>query len=119
MKKLLSVLALSVVMVGCNSTTNEQEQTASVNETQKGLQQLSDAELEALAKQTNFTAAELKAAANALGFKCSVTPKTGSRIKKKVCSSEQQRLARAEARRSFVERNRSFANEAPKLPIGR
>ncbi len=105
MKRTVFYLIVAFFLTGCNSTSNTDDSTHSQSQT------LTDSELQALANKTKFTAAELKAAADKLGFRCSHKPKTGSRIKKKVCTSEQQRLVREEARREFYNKNKLKLSE--------
>ena len=112
--KTLTVFVALIALVGCTSTAEKsQTAAASVESHTNAEQKLTSKELEHLAKNTNFTPAELKAAAKKLGYKCSFFAVTGSRIKQKVCSTKQQRDVRAEAAKHYL-RNIQSPNIAPK-----
>jgi hypothetical protein len=102
-------------LAACTSTT----ETSQVSGTPAGItnkidsgEKLTDKDLNELAGKANFSAAQLKAAAKNLGYKCSFFAVTGSHIKKKVCTTQQQRDVRAEAAKAYV-RNITSANTAP------
>jgi cytochrome c556 len=104
--KILSVFIALAVLAGCGSTAqNNQESNATVNSQNptKASQKLTDAELEELAKKTDFTPEELKAAAKSLGYKCTFYAVTGSRLKHKLCSTQEQRDVLAEAARRYMQ----------------
>ena len=114
--KTIAVLLTLTAMAGCNSTAEKKQENVApaVSNIQANVdQRLTDKELDALAKNTNFTPAELKAAAKKLGYKCTFFATTGSRIKQKVCSTKQQRDVRAEAAKHYL-RNIQSPNIAPK-----
>mgnify|MGYP005993276137 CR=1 FL=1 len=103
--RIFTLLLTLAALGGCTSTDeNNQENTAATNtqNTSTGGNNLTDKELDELASKTNFTPAQLKAAAKSIGYKCSLTVTTGSRLKKKVCSTKQQRDVRAEAAKRLM-----------------
>ena len=110
--KFTAAFLLASLLFGCSSTNNENQKGTTVNAT-NGHNELefgtnvSKAEFEELAKNSEFTAEQLKAAANSLGYRCSLYKVTGSRIKKKLCSTRKQREVREEAAREILRNNRA------------
>ena len=107
----LTAVLLASLLFGCSSTNNDREQGTTVNVTndQNKLEfgtNISKTEFEELAKNSEFTAEQLQAAANSLGYRCSLYKVTGSRIKKKLCSTRKQREVREEAAREILRNNR-------------
>lgn len=103
--KTFTLLLTLAALGGCTSTAeNNQESTAAINNqsTSASGNNLTSQELDELASKTNFTPAQLKAAAKSIGYKCTFTSSTGSRLKKKICSTQQQREVRAEAAKRLM-----------------
>jgi hypothetical protein len=104
--KLLTVFLAITAIAGCNSTDQSNQESAMKAEGQNqtvATKKLTAEELDDLANNTDFTPAELKAAAKALGYKCTFYAVTGSRIKQKVCSTQEQRDVLAEAARRLMQ----------------
>ncbi|MGB2740240.1 MAG: hypothetical protein WBC60_06745 [Cognaticolwellia sp.] len=117
--KIITVFLTITALAGCTSTVDKnQESAASIKSESKtnSAQKLTSKELDELARNTDFTPAELKAAAKKLGYKCSFSASTGSRIKKKVCSTQQQRDVRAEAAKRYMRDLSNSGMTAPKSP---
>lgn len=90
-KAALVALSLATV-VGCQSTAdNSSAETATANATQ--------------GEKATLTKTQLKAAMKELGYKCSFEKRTGSNLKKKVCSTEEQREARRLASQKMLQEN--------------
>lgn len=101
--KVLTLFLTLAALAGCTSTAEKnQENTASLNSQKAEGQNITTKELEELASKTDFTPAQLKAAAKSIGYKCTFAPSTGTRLKKKVCSTQQQRDVRAEAAKRLM-----------------
>ena len=111
----MAALITITALAGCTSSaTSEQAKGASTeikNKINTG-EQLTNEELNELAGKTNFTATQLKKAAKNLGYKCTYFAVTGSHIKQKVCSTQQQRDVRAEAAKSYI-RDITSSNTVP------
>jgi hypothetical protein len=113
--KIMIVLITITLLVGCTSTATLEQADAAPTEIKNKIntgKKLTDKELSELAGKTNFTAAQLKKAAKKLGYRCSYFVVTGSHIKQKICSTQQQRDVRAEAAKSYVQ-NISRSNTVP------
>lgn len=107
--KLTATVLLASFLFGCSSTNNDRDQGTTANDQNKlefGTN-ISKTEFEELAKNSEFTAEQLQAAANSLGYRCSLYKVTGSRIKKKLCSTRKQREVREEAAREILRNNRA------------
>jgi len=100
---LVGTLIAAVSFSGCQSTETEQPKNEVTNNTAQVIKQEKGEEAEAVVAKTNFTFKELQAAAKELGYRCVMHEVTGTRIKKKICSTKQQRKIRDEANRKFVQ----------------
>jgi len=92
MKALILGVLVVISMAGCTSSA----------ETEVSGKQMTAAELDKMAKNTSFTAKQLRVAANDLGYRCDMVAKTGSHMKKKLCSTQQQRDVMEEAARQRI-----------------
>jgi len=116
---ILTVFLTLTALAGCGSTAEKNQESAVAvnNQNQTSTtQKLTDKELDELAKNTNFTPAQLKAAAKKLGYKCTFFAVTGSRIKQKLCSTQQQRDVRAEAAKRYIQ---DFSRSSMAAPVSR
>jgi len=111
MKVKIIVALLTIASVaGCTSTTESNQASAAPAEIQNKIdtgENLTDKELNELARKTDFSSAQLKQAARNLGYKCSFHAVTSSHIKKKVCSTQQQRDVRVAAARDYLRQRTS------------
>lgn len=89
---LLGVLVTVTSIAGCSST----------NDVGVSGKQVTAVELDKMAKNTSFTAKQLREAAKDLGYRCDMVAKTGSHMKKKLCSTKQQRDVMEEAARQRI-----------------
>lgn len=110
MKNMLVILFVVLLVSACKSNDVQSQTDASVStdvttETSE-ITLLTDeatlAELAKAAKFSEFTLEELKAAAKVLGFRCEMYKPTGSRIKKKVCTTKLQRDKQTELAKDFM-----------------
>jgi uncharacterized protein YcfL len=109
MKIIIALTLLATTLLfGCSSTDDKKTQDSQVRITQnkESGTNVSEKEFEELAKNSQFTTEQLRSAANSLGYKCTLYKVTGSRIKKKLCTTKQQREVREEAARELLRRNR-------------
>lgn len=109
MKIIIALTLLATTLLyGCSSTDDKKTQDSQVIITQnkESGTNVSEKEFEELAKNSQFTTKQLRSAANSLGYKCTLYKVTGSRIKKKLCTTKQQREVREEAARELLRRNR-------------
>jgi len=109
------VLLTLTTLAGCASTADLSQANAASSEIKSKLdsgKELTDKEITELAGKANFSATQLKKAAKKLGYKCTYFASTGTHIKKKICSTQQQRDVRAEAAKAYVSHITS-ANRAP------
>ena len=101
MKNVIAGALLLVLLSGCQSTSEEETAQATANE-KVATKDLTDAELEKIAKNNNVSKAQMKSAAEKLGYSCKLVGKTGSHMKRKICSTKQQREIRAEATKQML-----------------
>ncbi len=101
MKSVITGTLLLVLLSGCQSTSDNEVAQTTANE-EVITKQLTDAELEKMAKNTSFTRKQLKAAAETLGYRCEMVARTGSHMKKKLCSTKQQRDIKAQASKQLL-----------------
>ena len=105
--KVKTIVALLTIasLAACTSTTETAQVSGApakiTNKINAG-EKLTDKELNELAKKANFSSAQLKQAAKNLGYRCTFHSVTSSHIKKKVCSTQQQRDVRAEAAKTYL-----------------
>jgi hypothetical protein len=93
-------------LIGCTSTENSEQANGTPAEFNSKIQKgdtLTSSELAEFARKTNFTGEQLQAAAKKIGYKCTFSAQVGSRLRKKECSTQQQRDVRAEAARAFLD----------------
>jgi len=105
MKIIVALIAVAS-LAGCTSTTKPDQTSAvsvEIRDKMDAGTRLSNKELKELAEKTNFTMAQLKAAAKKLGYKCTYHAKTGTHLKKKVCSTKEQRVVRAAAAKTYMQ----------------
>ena len=103
-------LLVAVSLAGCKSTTKAEpasvEMTTSTQEVETdnepNTQQATDQETSEVAEKTEFTSRELEDAVKRLGLRCTMVARTGSHIKKKVCTTSQQRKVFAEASEKWL-----------------
>ncbi len=115
MKEIIAVLLTIVAVTGCTSTATPEQASAAPTNIKNKIktgEELTAKELDELAGKTNFTATQLKKAAKNLGYRCSYYAVTGSHIKQKVCSTQEQRDVRAEAAKSYI-RDITSSNTVP------
>jgi hypothetical protein len=104
--KIITSLIMLASLVGCASKEININQTnmAPTEIIEKIVNDipLTDKELDVLAKTTTFTVAQLKEVGVKLGYKCILTPELGSHVKKRICSTEQQRKSHAAAAKKYT-----------------
>lgn len=103
--KIAVTLITIATLAACTSTvTQDQASTvpAEIQNKIKANTPLTDKELKKLVENTKFTTAQLKDAAKSLGYRCTSVVVTGSHMKKKICSTQQQRDVLAEATRAHL-----------------
>lgn len=113
--QMIAALITIASLAGCTSTATPEQAKAAPAEIKNKIktgEQLTNEELNELAGKTDFTATQLKKAAKNLGYRCSYFAVTGSHIKQKICSTQQQRDVRAEAAKSYV-RDIASSNTVP------
>jgi hypothetical protein len=107
----VTVLLMAATLIGCQSTNSDEvlvkESNAKVSNSEGNKQtredkQITDLEIAKLAKKTSFSPKELRIAARELGYRCVMVEKTGTHIKKRVCSTKEQRDIQDEAARQFL-----------------
>jgi len=113
--KTSTIIALLVIasISACKSThslTTSKNDSLQRGNLVKAGDVLSAKELERLAEKTDFTSEQLKVAINALGYRCTYHEFTGSRIKRRLCSTQQQRDIRTEAAKRFMINSDSKVN---------
>jgi hypothetical protein len=104
-KKFIIGLLTVAALAGCTSTANVEQASAApaeiMDKVMSGRQLTSD-EIKVLGDTTKFTAMQLREAGKSLGFRCSFFKVTGTHIKNKICSTQQQRDVRAAAAKLFA-----------------
>jgi hypothetical protein len=111
---IVALLAISS-LVSCTSTTETSQLSgapAEINNKLDAGEKLTDEELKELAGTADFTALQLREAARNLGYRCTFFAVTGTHIKQKYCTTQQQRDVRAAAAKTYV-RNIVSANTPP------
>jgi len=78
---ILGALVVVTSIAGCSSTNNDESSG----------KQMTTTELDKIASNSSFTSKQLRDAAKELGYRCDLVAKTGSHMKKKLCSTQQQR----------------------------
>ena len=88
-------LFFSLALTACGSTSNE---VVNKDDNAETSDVMSERALAELAKNYKFSEKELRAAAKKLGYRCSMEKTTGSRLKKKTCTTKEQRDILAKAK---------------------
>jgi bacterioferritin-associated ferredoxin len=113
MKRLLMGLLLVIPLLASYKSSAEAEQgaaelttTASTDnveaDKEPNAQQATDEEIKEVIQETEFTSKQLTKAVKGLGYRCSMVARTGTRVKKKVCTTKQQREVLAEAAKQYL-----------------
>jgi len=107
-KMSIGLLIAVTFITGCQSTAEVEQVNVATDNQSKTSQVSSVTEAKRASNEvstlveSDFTDKQLKLAAKELGYRCSMEALTGTRIKKKVCSTEQQRAVLARALRDSL-----------------
>ena len=102
MNKIIIVTLCAIVLLsGCESRPSIQSNDGA-SETKYTPEQVTSADLNILAQSTDYSSEELESAAKELGYECVMVKATGSRIKKKECTTAKYRNSLEQVTKKYL-----------------